>query len=71
MPACDSDQQSKLETLKEMFPDNNGEEIFQALRHAQFDIRGAVNKLLFGLTGMPVFSFQGNILVNCLLIVLL
>ena len=42
-------EQRKLETLKEMFPDNNDEEIYQALRQAHFEVRGAVNNLLFGL----------------------
>ena len=47
-------EQSKLETLKEMFPDNNDEEIYQALRQAHFEVRGTVNNLLFGLRGMPL-----------------
>ena len=47
-------EQRKLETLKEMFPDNNDEEIYQALRQAHFEVRGAVNNLLFGLRGMPL-----------------
>lgn len=47
-------EERKLETLKEMFPDNNDEEIYQALRQAHFEVRGAVNNLLFGLRGMPL-----------------
>ena len=48
-------EQRKLETRKEMFPDNNDEEIYQALRQAHFEVRGAVNNhLLFGLRGMPL-----------------
>lgn len=40
-------EQSAYLTLKEMFPDKNGEEIEQALRQAQFDLTVAINKLLF------------------------
>ena len=36
-----------------MFPDNNDEEIYQALRKAHIEVQGAVNNLLFGLRGMP------------------
>lgn len=47
--ACsDESEESKVETPKEMFPDKNGERITLALKQAQYDVRVAVNKLLFG-----------------------
>ena len=47
-----SHESEQVETLKEMFPDKNSEQIEQALRQTQFDLRGAVNKLLFGVAGV-------------------
>ena len=39
-----------METLREMFPDKDGEQIKLALRQAEHDVRVAVNKLIFGVT---------------------
>jgi len=47
--ACsDESEESKVEILREMFPDKDGEQIKIVLRQAQNDVRVAVNKLLFG-----------------------
>ena len=39
-------EQSKLDSLKEMFPDIDGQQIQAALTEAQCDVGRAVNKLL-------------------------
>jgi len=57
--ACsDESEESKVEILREMFPDKDGEQIKIALRQAQNDVRVAVNKLLFGVIKGVIYNYR-------------
>jgi len=59
--ACsDESEESKVETLREMFPDKDGEQIKLALRQAQNDVRVAVNKLLFGVIKGVIITIESK-----------